>query len=221
MLKVCEIFGPTIQGEGPTAGKIISFVRLSFCNLRCVWCDTKYTWTAENVMEMTALQVVVSLELQGVKAVAISGGEPLLQQDQLVELLELLRASDYWIEIETNGTIIPLPRISQLVHQFNCSIKLSNSGMLEVKRLWPDAIKTFAASPRSCFKFVVSAREDISEILALVGQYKLKRVYLMPEGQTKEELEQHERLTRELCEMFNFSFSPRLHITQFGGVRGR
>jgi len=143
-LAVSEIFGPTIQGEGKTAGKPVVFLRLAGCNLACVWCDTPYTWNwigtkFQHALKFNPKEQVKTLQMSDVlhqileigsqvKALVISGGEPLLQQQQLIPLLEALKAQGWWIEVETNGTIVPQSSFLALVDQVNCSPKLSNSG---------------------------------------------------------------------------------------------
>ena len=144
VIKVNEIFGPTIQGEGASAGRPVMFLRTSFCNLRCVWCDTPYTWNwkgtdyehpdkfdpKKEVHDMTADEIVQQIQLNGkdIKALVISGGEPMLQQSKLIDVLRPLKQDGYWVEIETNGTIAPTQEFSDLIDQINCSPKLASSG---------------------------------------------------------------------------------------------
>lgn len=162
---------------------------------------------------------LMNMGLTKVNAVVISGGEPMLQQKELVALVKALKDIGCWVEIETNGTIEIVPELQQLVDQFNCSPKLSNSGDPGRLRFRYQALKCLASMPKTCFKFVVSSLQDIDEILHLVKLFDLKQVYLMPEGKTKDELAQHEQLTRDLCDRFDFIFSQRLHIIQFGAKR--
>lgn len=233
MLKVNEIFGPTIQGEGKSIGRDVMFVRLAHCNLHCIWCDTPYTWNwlgtsfahpdkfdkANEVHEMSVQDVLARLDGH-IKALVISGGEPLLQQRQLVELLTELRKQGYWIEIETNGTIEPLDSIMCLVDQINCSPKLSNSGDPLVLRQRDNALMKLSASDKVSFKFVVSYVDDIDEILSYVEKYNMREVYLMPEGRTRDELTRHRDMTQKLCKVHGFKFTERLHIVRFGTRRG-
>lgn len=237
MLKVNEIFGPTIQGEGRTANKEVVFLRLSTCNLACVWCDTPYTWNWEgtkfehpNKYSKQKEQHLMSIEqvytkLNGigsqVKSLVISGGEPFLQQKQLIPLLTQLKSEGWWIEVETNGTIIPEEDSINLIDQVNCSPKLANSGPdnRASMRERPEALKALAVLPKTYFKFVVVADPDIPEILALVQKYEMKQVYLMPEGRTKEEQEARQNLVQQLAQANNFEFSPRLHVLKWGNQR--
>jgi 7-carboxy-7-deazaguanine synthase len=238
-LKVNEIFGPTIQGEGKSAGLKVYFLRLATCNLHCVWCDTPYTWNwigtkfshpkkfdpKVEVHEMTIPKVLVKLEELGGQeheALVISGGEPLIQQKQLVELVAWLKRRGWKIEIETNGTITPLPELDKYVDQYNCSPKLSNSGDERRLRVRSQALSSLAQNPKVFFKFVVANQKDIDEVLEYVYDYSIShdRVYLMPLGMTREELNQTRGMTKVLCERYGFNFSDRLHVIEFGGVRG-
>jgi organic radical activating enzyme len=87
-LWVAELFGPTWQGEGPSAGQRAVFVRLSGCNLDCRWCDTPYTWDwsrydpAEQSRVMTCDAIRDWALAQDVDLVVVTGGEPLIQQRQ-------------------------------------------------------------------------------------------------------------------------------------------
>lgn len=235
-MKVNEIFGPTIQGEGKSSGKAVMFLRLATCNLHCIWCDTPYTWNwegtpfahekkfeyAKEVHEMTDDEIVTELERlsNGVKNLVISGGEPLIQQKQLVSLLRILKDRDWWIEVETNGTVKPSSEIYELVDQFNCSPKLSNSGDERRLRVRSQALESLSQSSKVYFKFVIASQQDIEEVLEYVNTFNMSRVYLMPLGQTPEELDQTRDQTRELCTRYGFEFSDRLHVIEFGGIRG-
>lgn len=190
-----------------------------------MWCDTPYTWDFKKfdrtveVKEMTPEQVMIELNKSNIHSVVISGGEPLLQQKQLIKLLLLLRERGYWVEIETNGTIVPDTTLVWLVNQFNCSPKLSNSGDSVTLRIKPAALKSLQATGKTNFKFVVSSDQDIVEILELVNEYQMTEVYLMPEGTTKEELERKQDAVKRLCAQYGFHFSQRIHITELGGGR--
>lgn len=219
-----EIFGPTIQGEGKSIGKEVLFVRLAFCNLKCGYCDTPYTWknTKGEIHKMSIQEVFENLlnKSRKTKTVVISGGEPLLQQKELIDLLKLLKQHNYWIEIETNGTIEPTDEFLSLVDQVNCSPKTSCSGNNYQKREIPKVLKKLSQSLKTNFKFVISDIMDMTEILDLVDRYDMKEVYLMPEGRTKEEIEKRSNVVRELCSIHNFHFTTRLHILKYGSKRG-
>ena len=254
-MKVNEIFGPTIQGEGRSAGKLVIFLRLVGCNLACIWCDTPYTWNwlrtlfrhpekhdpKKEIHEMSCRAVIRRLRKKGlrkVKALVISGGEPMLQQDEIIGLLRSLRhnnflfrllyrsklfkKTDYWVEIETNGTIEPKPEFLELIDQINCSPKTFNSGPdnRPETRERPEALRKLSASSKTFFKFVIKDEEDLPEIRDLVSRYEMKNVYLMAQCRTREERRQLEPKVTKMCLENNFHFSPRLHILYWNGRRG-
>ena len=103
-LKICEIF-PSIQGEGLRQGEPTLFIRLSRCNLRCSFCDTRYAW--QNGQEMTVESILEEIQKihTGFPAqwVCLTGGEPLLQK--LGGLTDNLKAKNFRIQVETNATI--------------------------------------------------------------------------------------------------------------------
>lgn len=234
---VNEIYGPTIQGEGKSAGREVIFVRLAGCNLACFWCDTPYTWNwqgtkfahkdkfekAKEVHEMTVGDIFKQVKRlsKDVKAIVISGGEPMLQQTELTQLLAVLKANDYWVEIETNGTIAPTKEFFDLIDQINCSPKLPTSGVdnPEKKRIIKKALIALAASSKVNFKFVVTGIDDIFEISLLHKQFYFRDVYLMPEGRTAAEQRERMGLVQQLCQKYSFKFSPRLHVLKWDTQR--
>ena len=119
-MQVNEIF-KSIQGEGPNFGKPAIFLRTAQCNLKCTWCDTKYTWDWENydftteVKEMTIDEIKKSITDLKIKHLVITGGEPLLQQDDLADLLSFLKP-DFYVELETN---FPDLQKSYSIHYFH------------------------------------------------------------------------------------------------------
>lgn len=237
MLFVNEVFGPTVQGEGKSSGKEVIFLRLSGCNLACSWCDTPYTWNWKGTKfvhpdkfdkktethKHTVDQVFSLIRRQSptTHAVVISGGEPMLQQKELVNLLKLLKEDGYWVEVETNGTVAPTPEFVSLIDQINCSPKLANSGPDNPlkKREIPTALITLATCKKATFKFVVTGPQDIKGILDLVTVYGMEDVYLMPEGRTKAEQLANQNQIEKLAKANGFEFSPRLHVLQWDAKR--
>ena len=218
----------SIQGEGPNFGKPAIFLRTAQCNLKCTWCDTKYTWDWENydytkeVKEMTIEEIKEQLIDLEIKHLVITGGEPLLQQDDLADLLSFLKP-DFYVEIETNCTILPNKMLTDLVDQWNVSPKTENSGNpLELYE--NDECYYFFANQENCFfKYVVENESDIPEIKKFVTTYNIpeNRVQLMTQASTKEEISMKEKSISELAKLHNFSFSPRLHVAMWGSQRGK
>lgn len=235
-LLVSEIYGPVVQGEGKSAGERVAFLRLVGCNLACDFCDSYYTWNwigtkfkhpdkvdkKKEVHKMTVDQVQRQLDDLDIRRIVISGGEPMLQQSKLIPLLLPLKAIGYIIEVETNGTIKPLPEFLELVDQINCSPKTENSGLdnRANMRERPATLKLLSASPKVNFKFVVADKDDMPEILNLVQKYNMKEVYLMPKGRTKAEQLRNQNAVEMLAKENGFKFSPRLHVLEFDNKRG-
>ncbi len=226
-MQINEIF-KSIQGEGPNFGKPAIFLRTAQCNLKCTWCDTKYTWDWKNydytkeVKEMTIEEIKEQLIDLEIKHLVITGGEPLLQQDDLADLLSFLKP-DFYVEIETNCTILPNKMLTDLVDQWNVSPKTENSGNpLELYE--NDECYYFFANQENCFfKYVVENESDIPEIKKFVTKYNIpeNRVQLMTQASTKEEISAREKSISELAKANNFLFSPRLHVAMWGAQRGK
>jgi 7-carboxy-7-deazaguanine synthase len=239
-----EIFH-TIQGEGVSVGAPAVFLRTSRCNLHCHWCDTDHTWNFEGTPwrhEKDGLagyqkhrKEEVTWEISPEEAArrilawpchrtVLTGGEPLLQQEELLEMIGHIRREDpgHAFEVETNGTRVPSPEFHAAVDQFNVSPKLSNAGMAEKVRLHPAALDFLAASPKAWFKFVVAEPSDLEEIRELCGKHGIERdrVLLMPEGRTGADLDRRGAWLAETCRDHGFRFGDRLHIRLWGDKRG-
>ena len=226
-MKISEIF-ESIQGEGNNAGKSAVFLRTAECNLKCVWCDTKYTWDWKNydyskeVNEMSIKEVRQSLEQFRIRHLVITGGEPLMQQDDLAELLTFLKP-EFYVEVETNGTILPNNALSTLVDQWNVSPKTKNSGN-PLEMCEDNECYTFFSKKKNCyFKYVVESEDDLIEINQLISKHNLekKRVLLMTQAMTKEEILAKEKNVFTLSKKNSLGFSPRLHVMKWGSQRGK
>ena len=226
-MKISEIF-ESIQGEGTNAGKSAIFLRTAECNLKCTWCDTKYTWDwknfdyAKEVKEISIKEIRRELEQFSNRHLVITGGEPLMQQDDLAELLTFLKPK-FYVEIETNGTILPNNALSILVDQWNVSPKTSNSGnpleLCDVNESY-----TFFSKQKNCyFKYVIESESDLIEISTLIEKYGLKkdRVLLMTQASTKEEMNVREKTVFFMSKKNNLGFSPRMHVIKWGNQRGK
>jgi organic radical activating enzyme len=234
-----EIFA-SIQGEGLSAGRPSTFVRLSRCNLACQWCDTAYTWrfTGDNrphrddaVFERGANQlalpeedVAARIAALGGNRLVVTGGEPLLQAAALARMVTALSAlvSDLHVEVETNGTVAPAPAFDALVRQYNVSPKLAHSGNPAELALPPERLAAWAADPRAWFKFVIAEPSDIDEVLVLASAHGIPagRVFLMPEGRDSETVRARGRWLAPLSVAHGMGYSDRLHIHLFGDTRG-
>jgi 7-carboxy-7-deazaguanine synthase len=151
-LFLIEIY-KSVQGESSFAGRPCIFVRLAGCNLRCAWCDSEYTFTGG--YKLTSEQVVTEIEkLTPVRLIEFTGGEPLLQEKELIPLMEQLLAGEYELMIETSGER-PLANVPAAVHKI-VDVKCPGSGEGGSFRLENLATLT----PRDEVKFVISNRGD-------------------------------------------------------------
>ncbi|HUC44570.1 MAG TPA: radical SAM protein [Candidatus Sulfotelmatobacter sp.] len=150
MLRVNEIFH-SVQGESTHAGRPCVFVRLTGCNLRCVWCDTAYAFHEGSDMEVGA--VVARVEAFGCPLVEVTGGEPLLQPDAS-ELMRALVARGFEVLLETGGSL-PIDRVPAGVKRI-VDVKCPGSGE-SARNRWAnlDALR-----PGDEIKFVIADRAD-------------------------------------------------------------
>jgi organic radical activating enzyme len=120
--------------------------------------------------------------------IVVSGGEPMMQQEGLVPVVEFLTEYYNKVHIETAGTIAPGYKLASLVEQFNVSPKLEHSGNPLGKRIKPKVLQEFVATHKAWFKFVVRSRVDLEEIDDIVRDNNIPydRVMIMPEGTTVE-----------------------------------
>lgn len=230
-----EIFA-SLQGEGPSMGMPVAFVRLSRCNLACTWCDTAYTWRFEgdnrphrdgvaydrkaNQVTLSPAETAERIAMLGQKRLVITGGEPLLQAGALAEMLAHL--PDIGVEIETNGTVAPPARLDIRVDQYNVSPKLAHSGNPADLALLPERLDAWASDPRAFLKFVIAAPQDVDEVLALQRRYRFRpeRIFLMAEGTDSATQRERQAWLSEACLKHGFRMSDRLHIHLYGDTRG-
>jgi 7-carboxy-7-deazaguanine synthase len=228
-LRVSELFGPTLQGEGPSAGQLASFIRLSGCNLSCQRCDTPYTWDWRRYdrrteqHDMRPATVLAWALSQPARLIVVTGGEPLLQARQLAGVVPLLVEAGRRVEFETNGTIAPLPALAVKGVAFNVSPKLAafGSGMAAGRRIRGGALRALAGSGNARFKFVAAGPADLEEIAALQAAYGLDPVWVMPEGTSSTAVLGGMRLLAEEVIARGWNLSTRLHDLLWEDARGR
>lgn len=236
-IKVAEHF-LSIQGEGPTAGIRSVFLRLQGCNLMCggaatvfdkqlhdgaTWrCDTIEVWTKgeryslDGLLQLFDEKGYLGALKEGAHLV-VTGGEPLLQQialGQFLERLYLRLEKHVHVEVETNGTIIPIKAVSKWVSQLNVSPKLKNSGMPGSKRLNCNSLAWLAKDFRTFFKFVVSELPDVSEVDEFITSYEVAkdRVFLMPAASDRETLRSKEDTVAMYSQALGVNYSSRLQV---------
>ncbi len=230
-----EIFA-SLQGEGPSCGRPVAFVRLSRCNLACQWCDTAYTWRfkgdnrphrdgrafdrAVNQIALDEADVAARIMALGQDRLVITGGEPLLQGAALARMVALLDGIS--VEVETNGTVAPHRALDPMVAQYNVSPKLRHSGNPVESAQIPDRLKEWCGKPEAYFKFVIAHPDDLDEVLILIQTYALPRarVFVMAEGTDSATLRERERWLAPLALQHGLRLTDRLHIHLYGDTRG-
>ncbi|WP_135826098.1 7-carboxy-7-deazaguanine synthase QueE [Halorussus ruber] len=234
-LPINELF-ESLQGEGRLAGVPSVFVRTSGCNLRCWFCDSYHTSWEPTHATMRVEEIVAEVESYDADHVVVTGGEPMMH-DATVALLEALDARGYHVTVETNGTIYRDAPIDLA----SVSPKLASSTPTpetdptpddaptgadeweqrhEERRIDFDALAALAEEFDFQLKFVVSDREDMAEVTDLVERIRAvadvpipdSSVLLMPEGATKDRIEETRPLVAELAQEFGFRYTPRLHV---------
>lgn len=227
-LRIAEIFS-SLQGEGIWVGTPSTFVRVSGCNLRCVWCDTPYaSWHPEGPT-MTIAQIADAVEAAGIDHVVLTGGEPMLFEP-IVMLSHALKDKGHTITVETAGTIyrdLPCDLMS-------ISPKLANSVPVEnaawrkrhdADRLNFEVLQALIHRYRHQLKFVVNPEsgDDLAEIervLDRIGGIDPSCVLLMPEGTDSETLHRRAGMLVQPVMKRNWRLTQRLHIDLFGNTKG-
>jgi organic radical activating enzyme len=217
-LIVSEVFY-SLQCEGREIGRPAVFLRLAGCNLLCksaTWvCDTIEVWQKgistpfEDVIKPEWIQ-----RLKDGAHLVITGGEPLLHQQNVSDYIShILRTYKFlpFIEIETNGTVLPIMALQNCVKFWNVSPKLSNCGEPFEKRVNEVAIQYFNSIKGTVFKFVISRYSDLLELWDTYDVFKSK-VMLMPAGDTRDELNAVRMDVVKMCIEYGYRYSERLHI---------
>jgi 7-carboxy-7-deazaguanine synthase len=156
----------SVQGESSFAGLPCIFVRLAGCNLRCSWCDSEYTFTGGK--KYSAEQIEHEIEgFAPVKLVEFTGGEPMLQERELLPLMECLLARDYSLLLETSGER-PLHTVPAAVHKI-MDVKCPGSG--ESERFHLPNLE--ALTPRDEVKFVLTDRQDYEFARSFIREHDL------------------------------------------------
>lgn len=223
----------TLEGEGEYVGRPSVFMRLSMCNLTCKGfasadspngCDSFISWSVKNRMTFNDVfdymtQNSYNCNLRDGAIWKITGGEPLIQQKVLLDLVrDFAKRFGFipHIDFETNATIQPLDEWSVYRVTYTTSPKLSNNGDPEEKRYKP-AVLRWHVNAGSGFKFVINNEKDLEEVLAKYIHHPdilvpPERVWLMPCCGSRSEHVEKAAMVAEMCKQHNFKFSPRLQL---------
>jgi 7-carboxy-7-deazaguanine synthase len=166
MLRVTEIFR-SIQGESTHAGRPCAFVRLTGCPMRCVWCDSEYTFTGGT--SLTIEDVMAEVRAMGCRLVEVTGGEPLAQREALT-LINRLCDEGYEVLIETGGYVSTegVDERAKIILDVKCpaSGEEARNHWANLDRLRADADEV---------KFVVANREDWEYAREVIARYDLEK----------------------------------------------
>ena len=163
MLTVHEIY-LSVQGESTHAGRPCIFVRVTACDLRCVWCDTSYAFTGGTKMSLD--DVVGEVRALRCSLVELTGGEPLLQPE-VIPLTQRLVDDGFEVLVETGGHL-PIDQLQKGVHAI-VDVKCPGSGEAG-KMHWPNLD---ALSRDHEVKFVIADRSDYEYARDIITRYDL------------------------------------------------
>lgn len=228
-MRLNEIFGPTVQGEGPFTGVRCAFIRYAECNLACTWCDTPYTWDWTRFDRNAESHIVEPADIgslvnkMDVRLVVLTGGEPMMQQSTFPALRESLE--NVVLQVETNGTISPNEESVALIDMFVVSPKIGNSGNLMKKAMKSAALDdyaTLAATGNAIFKWVAGDEDDLDEIDAWCEDIGVPEgsSWVLPLGATRDEhLTSLARIADSVIAR-GHNLSTRLHVLAWDTKRG-
>lgn len=232
-LRIAEIFGPTIQGEGALIGEPTVFIRAGGCDFRCSWCDSlhavdsafRHSWT-----EMSPNAVWAEVKrLSGGKplTVSLSGGNPAIQD--FAPVIELGRAEGYRFACETQGSIAKhwFAELDMLV----LSPKPPSSGQSEDWAAFEGCMEAAGIAPKSVLKIVVFDEADYGWARAVADRYPDMPLFLQPGNPTSDPAQTVpvqasidrllwlvEKITAD--RWFTPRILPQLHVLLWGNKRG-
>jgi Organic radical activating enzymes len=237
VLPVNELFH-SLQGEGKLAGVPSTFVRTSGCNLRCWFCDSYHTSWEPTHAWLSVEAVVERVADHDAGHVVVTGGEPMVHDD-VEPLLRALDERGYHTTVETNGTIyrdtpIDLASVSPKLASSTPTAERDPKGdgewadRHEQRRIDLDTLARIVEDYPFQLKFVVTDEDDMPEIEALLGrlrgvaavEVRDEDVLLMPEGATRERLDQTRERVAELATEYGYRYTPRVHVDVWNDAPG-
>jgi len=226
----------TIEGEGEYIGQPSVFMRMSMCNLTCKGfasessphgCDSYVSWsvknkmTFENIWNEFFVKQKFADKLKSGAILKYTGGEPLIQQKQLLKFTEYLvqqLGMHPKIDFETNATLLPDETwVEDFNASFTTSPKLTTNGDAESKTYVAEVLR-WHARHYSGFKFVINSDKDIEEIWRKYVEddkginVDTNRIWFMPCCGSRQEHIERAPAVAEYAKAMNVNFSPRLHL---------
>ena len=166
-MQVIEKF-TSINGEGLKQGELAVFIRFAGCNLRCSYCDTRYSFENPVYKDESVEEIMDYVRRANVKNITITGGEPLLQKD-INELLEKLTNEGYNVEIETNGSI----GIKDFINNSNISYTLDYKLPVSLMEKHMDIENYKYITKKDSVKFVCGSDLDLKRTKEIIDKYDL------------------------------------------------
>ncbi|WP_150524194.1 7-carboxy-7-deazaguanine synthase QueE [Roseibium sediminis] len=236
-IRISEIFGPTIQGEGALVGKPTVFVRTGGCDYRCSWCDTLHAVDTEyrhDWKPMTAAEIFAQVEelSRGVPlTISLSGGNPAIQP--LGGLIALGKAKGYEFALETQGSVVK-DWFAEL-DVLTLSPKPPSSAMETDLALLDACVAAAGPSTRTALKFPVMDEADYAFAREISARYPQLPVYLQPVNHTPPPPDAEDAaidlsgimdrmrwlIDRAMSDRwYSATILPQLHVLIWGNLRG-
>ena len=212
-MKISEIFF-SLQGEGLEIGLPTVFVRLFACDLRCSWCDTMYAVEGRDFRDCSLSEVLNEIEKHECKRVCITGGEPLIQIEEVEELANHLIQNNYTILLETSGHKMPPPILWTENSTISMDCKCPSSTMQD--RM--DFSLFNKLRPKDQLKFVIQDEVDYKYATEILNSYNIKaNVIFQPTDRSELGW-----ITKKVIEdkLDNIRVLPQLHKIIWGDRRG-
>lgn len=228
MIKVNELFN-SLQGEGPDIGVSTVFLRLTGCNVACVWCDTKYAWQeGEELSIAEVVNRISEVDTFPSKRVYITGGEPLVQGVELGNLVKKLAYYGYTVTVATNGTLVPPDWWEYCI--WDIDMKCPTSGVSVFNRSWA------TSGTHNRIKFVVADRHDLDFVLRMLPSLTGSRCPalivspMIPQSSSDNYINPVDRMALvknnwlqevwSFCIQYNLRYSLQIHKVIFGVKKG-
>lgn len=232
-LKVSEIFGPTLQGEGKYIGMKVVFLRMAGCDYRCSWCDTPHALTVQQGKDMPVEAIITDIAGRtpygnGHVDIVLTGGNPCLQPG-IVDLLELCPQAWYF-QVETQGSVVPKWINHWKIFHVVISPKLPSASVAQD----PQTVYDFIAQvkfhiTRASLKIVVFNGKDVDEAVRLYGRLRPQvsdfflQVGTRPSDSTTRLLERYRKIAEYVLtrrDLGSVRVTPQMHVLLWGHRKG-